>query len=318
VLRGGAGYFYDRTGPGPIQDLIRYDGNHLLRYVITDPGYPNPVQPGQGLGVQPISTVVLEPGTTIPFLLHYGAGIERQVLARTTLAVNFVGTRGFDAFRSIDINAPPPPAFTIRPDPSMGIVRQIQSAGRTDSQSVQVTVRGWLTRFFNGSIEYTYARAHNDTSGVNWMPPNNYDLSLEYARADFNQLHRLEMFGTIPIRKTTSLGLSASLATGRPYSLTTGAGHLQRGNGEREAGRRPPQQPGRSRLRQRGRAFLARLRPRDGQRSSTRAHGRRGCLQRPEPCELLVLCRQPELSVFREAVSSAPARRIQFSLRFRY
>ena len=36
----------------------------------------------------------------------------------------------------------------------------------------------------------------NDTSGVNWMPPNSYDLSLEYARADFDQRHRFDFIGT--------------------------------------------------------------------------------------------------------------------------
>src|SRR6185436_8970751 len=32
IIRGGAGIFYDRTGEGPIRDLIRYDGHHLSRY----------------------------------------------------------------------------------------------------------------------------------------------------------------------------------------------------------------------------------------------------------------------------------------------
>ena len=318
VLRGGAGYFYDRTGPGPIQDLIRYDGNHLLKYVVTDPGYPDPLKPGQGLGVQPISTVVLEPGTTIPFLLQYGAGVERQVLSRATLAVNFVATRGFDAFRSIDINAPPPPAFTVRPDPSMGIVRQIQSAGQTNSQSVQVTLRGWLTRFFNGSVEYTYARAHNDTSGVNWMPPNNYDLSLEYARADFNQLHRLEMFGTIPIRKTTSLGLSASLGTGRPYSLTTGLDTFNEGT----ANARPDGVPRNSLV---GPDYInvdARF-SHDFVLATVNGHQRMltigvDAFNALNRVNFSYFVGNQSSPFFGEAVSSAPARRIQFSLRFRY
>ncbi len=31
VIRGGVGLFYDRSGPGPIQDVLKYDGTHLLR-----------------------------------------------------------------------------------------------------------------------------------------------------------------------------------------------------------------------------------------------------------------------------------------------
>src|SRR5439155_15687416 len=55
VIRGGAGLFYDRSGPRPIQDLLRYDGVRQLRYVITNPGYPNPVQPGQTIAAAPPS-----------------------------------------------------------------------------------------------------------------------------------------------------------------------------------------------------------------------------------------------------------------------
>ena len=41
VIRGGVGYFYDRTGPGPMFDALRYDGAHLLQYVITNPSQIN-------------------------------------------------------------------------------------------------------------------------------------------------------------------------------------------------------------------------------------------------------------------------------------
>ncbi len=42
VLRGGVGMFYDRSGPGPIWDLLRFDGQHLLSYLINNPPYPDP------------------------------------------------------------------------------------------------------------------------------------------------------------------------------------------------------------------------------------------------------------------------------------
>src|SRR5436309_2501323 len=43
VIRGGAGIFYDRTGAGPIFDLLRFNGERLQRLVITNPSYPNPL-----------------------------------------------------------------------------------------------------------------------------------------------------------------------------------------------------------------------------------------------------------------------------------
>ena len=56
---------------------------------------------------------------------------------------------------------------------------------------MQVTLRGRVTRWFNGQMQYTLSRVHNDTSGINAFPANDYDLSGEWARADFDRRHRL-------------------------------------------------------------------------------------------------------------------------------
>jgi len=238
VVRGGAGVFYDRTGPGPILDLLRYDGARLQRYVVTDPAYPNALLDASA-GAQPPSIVRLAADVTIPYTAQYSVGVERQLRPRTTLAINVVGSKGIAMFRSRDVNAPPPPDFAARPDPAHGVVRQIESAGTLDAVSMQLTLRGQVTRFFNGSAEYSFGRAHNDTSGVGWMPPNSYDLSLEYARADFNQRHRVEAFGALTPGRAVTLGMSASFGSGRPYSLTTGLDSFNTGT----ANARPPGVP---------------------------------------------------------------------------
>jgi hypothetical protein len=62
----------------------------------------------------------------------------------------------------------------------------------------------------------------NDTGGLNWMPPNNYDLSQEYARADFDQRHRFDLLGTLNPGSVFNLGVALALYSGRPYSMTTG------------------------------------------------------------------------------------------------
>jgi len=222
VLRGGAGVFYDRTGPGPIQDLLRYDGQHLMRYVLTDPGYPSPLLPGDALGAQPTSVVRLAPNLTIPFLVDAGVGVERQLRPKTTLAINVHGARGYDDFRSRDVNAPPPPLYLERPDPAFSQVRQIESAGTRRLIGVDFTVRGQLTRVFNGTVQYGIARARNDTSGITWMPPNMYDLSHEYGPADFDRLQTVQMFGTLNAAPWADFGASFEYDSPRPYTITTG------------------------------------------------------------------------------------------------
>src|SRR5262249_24825697 len=95
VIRGGFGLFYDRTGPGPISEILRFDGERLRRYVITNPCFPNPLCSGQALTAQPKSVVRLAPGVIIPYTAQFGAGVERQLLKGLTLTVNYIGARGF-------------------------------------------------------------------------------------------------------------------------------------------------------------------------------------------------------------------------------
>src|SRR5207302_5882197 len=96
-------------------------------------------------------------------------------------------------FRSRDINAPLPPLYGGRPNSNNSVVREIESSGRLESHSLEVAVRGNLTRFFSGLMQYTLGRAYNDTSGINSFPANNYDLSGEWGRADFDQRHRFNL-----------------------------------------------------------------------------------------------------------------------------
>jgi hypothetical protein len=221
VIRAGSGLFYDRSGPGPIQDLIKYDGQHLNRYQVIDPAYPA-ASPVASRASQPPNLVMLAPTIAIPASLQWSVSLERRLRKGTSASVTYSGTRGFDQFRSRDLNAPTPPLFLARPDAAASIVREIESAGTSRVNSVQFTVKGQLAPRVSGSVQYTLSRAMNDTSGVTWMPPNNSDLSLEYARADFDQRHRFDLMGTLNPGSFANLGVALALYSGRPYSLTTG------------------------------------------------------------------------------------------------
>ena len=222
VLRGGVGIFYDRTGPQPIFDLLRYDGQRLLQYVVTNPAYPDPGNNGRRAQASPSSVVRLAPDVRIPYLMQFGIGVERQLQKSTTISINYTGGESVGIFRSRDLNAPLPPSFATRPDSRYAILRQIESSGRLESHSLEVAVRGDVTRLFSGMMQYTLGRAYNNAAGINSFPANNYDLSGEWGRADFDQRHRLNLLGTVKPGRLFNLGIGVFLNTGRPYSLTTG------------------------------------------------------------------------------------------------
>jgi hypothetical protein len=154
--------------------------------------------------------------------MQFGIGIERQLKKSTTLSINYTGNDGVGMFRSRDINAPLPPLYAARPDPNDDVVRQIESSGRLESHSLEVALRGDVTRFFSGTIQYTLSRAYNNISGIGSFQANSYDLSGEWGRADFDQLHRLNVLGTTKVETLLNLGVGIFLNTGRPYSQTTG------------------------------------------------------------------------------------------------
>jgi hypothetical protein len=225
VIRGGGGFFYDRTGPGPIFDLIRYDGQRLLQYVITNPPYPDFNATG------PTSIVRLDPTVKIPYLLQFGSGVERQLAKATTLSISYYGTRGVNLFRSRDVNAPPPPGYISRPDPAFSVWRQIESSGNMLGNSLEIGLRGNVTKYFSGMVQYTLAKMQNDVadnpaagarSSLNSFPANSYDLTGEWARADFDQRQRFNLIGTISPGRYFKLGVAAALYSGAPYSITTG------------------------------------------------------------------------------------------------
>jgi Carboxypeptidase regulatory-like domain/TonB dependent receptor len=239
VVRGGGGIFYDRTGPRPIQDLLRYDGIHQLKYVITDPGYPNPFSGVGTSAADPPSVVRLAPDTQLPSTLQYSVSLEYQLAKSTSASVTYTRTRGFHQFLSRDINAPLPPLFAARPDPAFGVVRDMESDGRLVGNSVQFTLRGQVAHVFTLSAQYTLSKTQNDTSGINWVPPNAYDRTLEYARADFDQRHRLDLLGSMSRGPWLNVGAALALYSGRPYSLTTGHDDFNTG----VANARPPGVP---------------------------------------------------------------------------
>jgi hypothetical protein len=236
VIRAGAGIFYDKTGPVPIADVLHFRPGGLRRVVLTNPSYPDPFVSASGVSSAPPSIVQFAPGIQIPYTFQFSVGLEHQLQKATTLAVTYIGSHGNDLFRSRDVNAPLPTLYLARPDPAYGAVRQIESAGRQRSDSMQVTLRGKVSRWFNGQMQYTLSRTYNDTGGLGWFPANDYNLSGEWARADFDRRHRFLVLGRVTPGPLFDVGVGLSLQSGAPYTETLGQDLFNNGRGSA----RPP------------------------------------------------------------------------------
>jgi len=236
VVRGGAGLFYDRTGPGPISDLLHFNGVTLLRYILENPAFPaTPVQ----LAGFPTSVATLDPRARMPRTLQYSAGLERQVTARSSFTATYVGSRGMDLFRSIDANAPLAPPYLLVPDPALGQVRQIQSEGYQKSNAIELTFQGKPSKYFTGQVQYTLSKTYNNTSGITFFPANSYDPSNEWARSDLDRRHKLDLLGSSQPTRFLTFGLGLSVYSGLPVNVTTGSDN----NGDGVVNDRPANVP---------------------------------------------------------------------------
>jgi hypothetical protein len=225
VIRVGGGFFYDRTGPLIINDLLRFDGQRLQRFVITNPNYPQNALPA----ASPASVVRLDPAIRIPYTMQYSVGIERQLTKATTVSANYILTRGVSLFRSRDANAPLPPQFSVRPDAGLNVFRQIEAAGRLNANALEVTLRGRVTRYFNGLAQYTFGRSLTDTSGVTSFPARSYDWSGEWGRADFDRRHVFNLAGNVTAHRWLALGFVIQAQSQAPFNITTGRDDNQDG-----------------------------------------------------------------------------------------
>lgn len=231
VLRAGAGLFFERSGPAPIWDMLRYDGVRLRRYLLTGDQLPDLSEPLPDS--LPTSVHRLAGDFELPSALQFNVGFEYQVGTQTTLAVNYVGTQAPHQLRSRDGNAPLPPDFTARPDPNLNVLRWIESAGRMESNALEVTLRGRLTPNVTSTAQYVFGKTMTDTGVVGWTPSGGWEPrdwypadsfapSGEWARADTDRRHQFNFLGTAALHRWANFGIAASLLSGLPFNITTG------------------------------------------------------------------------------------------------
>jgi hypothetical protein len=222
AIRGGAGIFYDRTGPSPIGDLLHFNGVNLLRFIVDPPLVSYPINPAV-LSQIPTSIVTLDPRTHIPYILQYSIGVERQVTGKSTFSAVYIGNRGVGSFRSIDANAPILTGGNwVRPNSSSGQVREMQSEGYLKGTALELTFRGKPSKHFSGQIQYTMSRTDNNTSGITFFPANSHNAAGDWGRADNDRRHKFDLLASTQPTRFFTLGIALSLYAGKPVDITTG------------------------------------------------------------------------------------------------
>lgn len=230
VVRGGGGIYYDRFGSGPLLDLVRYeDARRRSVQISLDPASEPatgcvPVSDCTTVADQPASLAELEPNAAIPYQMQYGLSIERQIGEKATGVASVYSARGIHEFRSVDINAPTPESgFTERPNPDLGMIRQMQPDSFFEGNGLDISFRGRVNKYFTGFGRYTWSHYESNTGGLWWYPQNQYAPNDEWANSNWDRRQRLGMYAMFNHKSVYNIAAGIWANTGRPWTITTGA-----------------------------------------------------------------------------------------------
>jgi hypothetical protein len=215
VLRAGAGLFYDRVSENLSLDALRRDGIHQQQFVVDSPDfYPLVPSLAELLNSRaPQAVREIDRRLQAPYMAQYGGGIERQLPAHVTLAVNYLQSRGWHNLRSRSLAATAADATAVYLYESSGIFKQNQLV-----TTVNARVSPKLS--FTGS--YTLGRAHSDTDGAGSFPSDSNNLRPEYGRAGFDTRHRVQVSGVVAAPWGFRLSPLLVASSGRPFNITVG------------------------------------------------------------------------------------------------
>ena len=240
VIRGGSGIFYDRFQVANVLQAARLNGLIQTQYVVLSPtcfpGLDKPLTTSVfNCGTPPTTqstTYEIGPNLHAPYTVQSAISVERQVTKSATLTVNYLNSRGFDQFLTINANAPYPgtPCSQLTlPLPGLppcapvtggNLYRYVSEANFKQNQLMvisNVRVGSKVQLFGYYSLNY----ANSDTGGVATFPSNSYDISQDYGRGSFDIRNRLFLGGSIALPYLFRVSPFMVVSSGAPFNITS-------------------------------------------------------------------------------------------------
>jgi hypothetical protein len=235
ILRARGGVFYDRISEVLSLEAQRIDGVRQQQIILDAPAFPNPFGGATANNSIPIVRFLdenLRPTASFQFRLEF----ERQLPQGWKISASHSWTRGWNELRSRNINAPvidsanPDPRTAPRP---LGIAKNIllfESTGKTFGRVLSLTLNQSSNKRFNATLTYLNFDFKTTTDDPFLFPQSSYDSAGEWARPSWQMSHRIFINGTVNLPLQVRAGVSFIAASGTPFNITTGRDNNGDGN----------------------------------------------------------------------------------------
>lgn len=205
VVRGAYGVYYNQSQLAPSEGLYFSDPYFHLDFFFPAQGLPpltlyDPFPANYPIP-SPQSGFTFQRDLKTPYLQHWSVGVQRQLGATRTVEAAYVGSRGSSLITGRDLNQPRPSPvqFNLRPNPLFGDITILESAGRSEYNSLQLTFEQRSARGLSVLAAYTLGKSQDDASGFfpsagdpNY-PQDSLDRAAEFGRSAFDVRHRLSV-----------------------------------------------------------------------------------------------------------------------------
>ena len=225
---GGFGVFFDRFPSANILAVTKQNGVRQQQYVLNSPDtYPN-IPPTGSLTAQTGSTVFQTSSRyRSPYSMQYGVSLARTNGKLGTTTLGYVGSRGVHQLLTRNINAPLPGTYNPT-DPTSGVrpFGGTQNIYEYDTGGILHRNRLYLNEYLHAGeklsiyANYSYGYRRTDTNGG--FPSNQYNLSADYGRSDYDTRHRLFVGGFFDLPYGINGGPFLIAQSGHPFNIVVG------------------------------------------------------------------------------------------------
>jgi hypothetical protein len=221
AIRGGYGLYYDWYEANLYDQTLRLNGISQVDLLILNPGYPDPFASFEG-----VAPIIRGGGRTqarddlkMPYQHQASISLERQLRQNWNTSVSYQMLRGRNQLRARNINAP---VNGVIPDPTAGIVTQLESTGKSESDRISFQTRFQVPQrrmMFNTS--YTFGFANSHVTGTA-LPSDSLNPDIDWGPSGQDVRHQLQGQAMLPLPFGVRVNMQFRVQSGPAYNLTTG------------------------------------------------------------------------------------------------